>query len=105
MRSKISVKLATQKAGSKPSRISLRRWEKLKRFSSMRGSVTWRHAAIAWRGRRRLYRKASGRRGVSSTNLTKVAHGDFEAQAGGGTMNGARLYWAAALDVPGGEAA
>src|ERR1700751_4494137 len=34
MRSKISLILATQKAGSKPSRISFRRWEKLKRFSS-----------------------------------------------------------------------
>src|SRR5579864_1687466 len=99
MRSKISVKLATQKAGSKPSRISFRRWEKLKRFSSMRRSVTWRDAAIAWRGRRRLYRKASGRRGVSSTNLTKLAGRDFEAQAGGrGRMKGARVYWAAALN-------
>src|SRR5579862_817813 len=103
MRSKSSLIFATQKAGSKPSRISFRRWEKLKRFSSMRRSVTWCDAAIAWRGRRRLYRKASGRRGGSSTNLTKLAGRDFEAQADGqGRMSGARAYWAAAVDVPGG---
>src|ERR1700739_2029941 len=68
----------------------------------MRRSVTWCDAAIAWRGRRRLYRKASGRRGVSSTNLTKLAARDLEAQASGGAMRGARAYWAAAADVPGG---